>query len=89
MPYVVTAAFSHLGRTYKAGDAIEPKPTLVGQLVASGCIKEVPPPLPVEPLASAALSVAATPREPLAAPEMPRDVRTAAERGPHKKPSSY
>lgn len=46
MPYVVASPFSYLGRAYAAGEAFEPKQHLIGQLVASGCIKEVPPPVP-------------------------------------------
>lgn len=48
MPYVVTSPITHLGRSYAVGEAIEPKAQLLGQLLAAGCIKEVPPPVPVE-----------------------------------------
>ena len=45
MPYVVISPITHLGKPYAVGDAIEPMPHEIGQLVASGCIKEVPPPV--------------------------------------------
>lgn len=49
MPYVVTSPITYLGRAYATGDAIEPRAHVVGQLVAAGCIKEVPPPVPMDP----------------------------------------
>lgn len=48
MPYVVTSPISHLGRNYAAGDAIELDPGTAYQLVAAGCVKETPPPVPVQ-----------------------------------------
>lgn len=65
MAYVVATAFTHLGRAYAPGEPIEPKPTLIGQLVAAGCIKEVPPPLPVDP--APAVKAEPAPSEVLAA----------------------
>jgi hypothetical protein len=48
MPYVVTSPISHLGRTYAAGEAIELDPGAAYQLVAAGCVKEAPPPVPIQ-----------------------------------------
>lgn len=65
MPYVVTSPITHLGRAYKAGDAFDPMPHEIGQLVASGCIKEVPPPIPVEAKPATKPSQPAAPRGPV------------------------
>lgn len=69
MPYVVTSPITYLGRAYAVGDAIEPKPQVIGQLVASGCIKEVPPPVPATP-ASQSATPASHERRPLIAAKM-------------------
>lgn len=62
MPYVVTSPINYLGRVYSVGDAIEPKPHVLGQLLAAGCIKEVPPPVPVEDKPATKPFRTATPR---------------------------
>lgn len=46
MPYVVTYPITHLGKNYAVGDAIEPMPHEIGQLLNARCIKEVPPLVP-------------------------------------------
>lgn len=48
MPYVVTSPITHLGKAYAVGDPIDLHPAHVYQLVTRGCVKEVPPPIPVE-----------------------------------------
>ena len=56
MPYEVVQPITHLGRSYAKGDPIVLRPQVAHQLMAAGCVREVPPPVPAAPKAVAPLS---------------------------------
>ena len=50
MPYEVVEPITHLGRAYAKGAPIALRPHEAYQLMAAGCVREVPPPVPVAPI---------------------------------------